>query len=174
MSEIYYALIILPTIILALFIFVFQEDTQDIQVQQTILNCPYPVNSGIATLSAQQDNFPPVVNYTVTNDASNSTEYHVTLFICQANPGPGPDTGSPQVLTDVYTATSNWFDVTQGFFFYISETLQSVTDKVIAVGNLLYLILTAPAQVTGLAWFSYVELILFAFVAIGAFMVIRG
>lgn len=174
MSEIYYALIILPTILLALLLFVFQANVDAIAVQQTILNCPYPINSGVATLSGQQDNFPPIVNYTVTNDASNSTEYNVTLFICRANPGPGPDTGTPQVLTDVYTATSNWFDVTQGFFFYLSESIQSFFDKVIAVGNMFYLILTAPAEVTGLAWFSYVEVFLFALIALGGFMVVRG
>lgn len=170
MSEIYYALIILPIIILSLFIFVFQEDTQDIAVQQTILNCPYPVNSGVATLSVVQSNFPPVVNYTVVNDASNSTDYHVTLFICGAD----TVTGNPTVSIDVYTATSNWFDVTQGFFFYLSESIEAFFAKIIAVGNLLYLILTAPAQVTGLDWFIYVELVLFTFIALGAFMVIRG
>ena len=170
MSEIYYALIILPIIILSLFIFVFQENTQDISVQQTILNCPYPVNSGVATLSVIQSNFPPVVNYTVVNDSSNGTNYHVTLFICGAD----SVTGNPSVSTDVYTASSNWFDVTTGFLFYLSESIQSFFDKVIAVGNLLYLILTAPAQVTGLAWFSYVEIVLFVFIAIGSFMVVRG
>lgn len=170
MSEIYYAFIVLPIIILSLFIFVFQENTNDIAVQQTILNCPYPVNSGIATLSGQQNNFPPVVNYTVANDASNSTEYHVTLFIC----GEDSITHQPQVSTDVYTATSNWFDVTTGFMFYLSESIEAFFAKVVAVGNLLYLILTAPAQVTGLSWFIYAEIVLFSFIAIGAFMVIRG
>lgn len=170
MSEIYYALIVLPIIILSVFIFAFQENTQDIAVAQTILNCPYPINSGIATLSGVQSNFPPVVNYTVANDPSNSTDYNVTLFICGAD----TVTGNPTVSTDVYTATSNWFDVTTGFLFYLSESIQTFFDKVIAGGNLLYLILFAPAQVTGLAWFAYIEVVLFSFIAIGAFMIVRG
>lgn len=170
MSDIYYAFIVLPIIILTVLIFAFQSSVEAIAVQQTILNCPYPVNSGVATLSVVQSNFPPVVNYTVVNDASNSTDYHVTLFNCGAD----IVTGNPTVSTDVYTATSNWFDVTQGFLFYLSESIQAFFDKVIAVGNLLYLILFAPAQVTGLAWFAYVEVVLFSFIAIGAFMVVRG
>lgn len=173
MSEVYYALIILPMIILSLFIFVFQEDTQDIALQQTIMNCPYPINGGIALTNVTQSNFPPVVNYTVVWD-SNSTDYNTSLFHCRANPGPGPDTGSPQVLVETFTAPTDWFSVATGYFFYVSNVIQSFFEKIIAVGNLLYLILFAPAQVTGLAWFAYVEVVLFSFVAIGAFMVIRG
>lgn len=170
MSEIYYAFIVLPIIILSVLIFAFQSSVEAIDVQQTKLNCPYPVNSGVATLAPIQNNFPPVVNYTVVSDASNSTEYNVSIFNC----GEDSITHEPQVSVEVYTATSNWFDVTQGFLFYLSEVIQAFVDKVISVGTLLYLILFAPAEVTGLAWFAYVEVVLFSFVAIGAFMVIRG
>ena len=170
MSEIYYAFIILPMLMLILFMFVFSSSLDAIQVIQTKLNCPYPVNSGIATLTPIQNNFPPVVNYTVTNDASNSTDYHVTLFVCDAD----PITQAPRANTVVYTATSNWFDVTTGFLFYLSEVVQTFLDKVIAVGELIYTMFNAPAEVTGLAWFSYIQVVLIAFIAIGAFMVVRG
>ena len=150
--------------------FVFSSSLDAIQVIQTKLNCPYPVNSGIATLSPIQNNFPPVVNYTVVNDASNSTDYNVTLFICGAD----SITQEPSVSTDVYTASSNWFTVTTGFLFYLSEVVQTFLDKVIAVGELIYTIFNAPAEVTGLAWFSYVQVVLIGFIAIGVFMVVRG
>lgn len=172
MSEVYYALIILPTIILALLLFVFQSSITAIEQNQTIMNCPFPINSGIGNLTAFQN--PPQINYTQTFD-TDSSDYHVTTFECEFD----PTSEGASINTRVYTAdtTNTWFDFTNrasGYMFYISEVIDTIGIRLNAFGNLLWLNLTAPAQVTGLDWFNYVELILVTFIGLGVFMIARG
>lgn len=153
--------------------FIFASSVEAISVQETKINCPYPINSGVGNLTAVQNNFPPVVNYTITYDGTNSTDYHVTIFIC----GEDPITHQPNASTKVYTGSNNWFDVAgkaNGYLFYISESITAFFQKVAAVGTMLYLLIFAPAQVSGLSFFLYIQVFLFALVAIGAFMMIRG
>lgn len=165
-------MIIFPMLFSVSLMVIFSSSVQEIEVQQVKLNCPYPVNAGIATLSAQQ-NFPNV-NYTIAYD-NDTDDYHVTIFNCIDD----SITHVPQVNTIVYTAdtTNSWFDLTNrasGYMFYISNSITSLFQKIQALGSLIYLVITAPAQVTGIALFAYVQLVLFTLIAIGGFMVIRG
>lgn len=79
-----------------------------------------------------------------------------------------------QVTESFYTYASGIFDAQQAFIGYLSASMTTFFDKVVAGGNMLYLIMTAPAQVTGLDFFNYIEIVLFSFIALGAFMIIRG
>lgn len=169
MTQIYYAFIVFPLIFLGLLQFVFQTSTAEIERQQLKMNCPFPINAGIGNLTLLQS--PPNVNYTITYD-TDATDYHVTIFICG-------ETSPTSVSTKVYTAdTGNqWFDFTNrasGYMFYISQWISTIGGKVVAFGTLIWLNLTAPAQISGLAWFMYLQIMLFSFIGIGIFMVVFG
>lgn len=169
MTSIFYLFIALPIIFLGLIHFVFQANLADINRQQLKMNCPLPVNAGVAVLTPLQN--PPNVNYTITYD-NNTSDYNVTLFRCG-------ETSPSSVSTIVYTAdTGNqWFDITNrasGYMFYISEALSTLGQRIVAFGTLIWLNLSAPTVITGLAWFAYLEVILFSFVGLGIFMVVRG
>lgn len=173
-SEIYYALIIFPILFITTLSAIFSSAVEQIEVEQTKANCPYPINSGIANITAQQLNFPPNVNYTIDYD-TDADDYHVTIFRCTED----FVTHLPQVDTLVYTAdlTNNWFDITSkasGYMFYISESITAFFQKAIASATILYLMINAPAEVTGLTFMTYVNAVLFSFIALGGFMVVRG
>jgi hypothetical protein len=169
MTSIFYLFIALPMIFLIMLLIVFQASVAEIGRQQLRLNCPYPVNSGIATLTPLQS--PPQVNYTITYD-NDTSNYHVTIFKCG-------ETAPTSVSTIVYTAdTGNqWFDITSrasGYMFYISQSITEFFNKVNAGATMLYLTLTAPAQVSGVVWFNYAEVLMFSFIGLGIFMIARG
>lgn len=172
MSEIYYAMIIFPIIFNVTLMFIFASSLESIEAKQVQLNCPYPVNSGVATLGVTQD-FPDI-NYTIVYDGD-SDDYHVTIFDC----APDSVTGAPSVVTNVYIAdtTNSWFDITNrasGYMFYISQAITSFFQKITAFGSLGYVLMFPVAEVSGLAFFAYIQIVLYGFVAFGLFMVIRG
>lgn len=155
-------------LLIGILVFIFQASVAEIDRQQLKMNCPFPINAGKATFGIQN---PPNINYTVIHD-SNSTEYNVTLFKCGV-------TSPTSVSTVVYTAdTSNsWFAMTNrasGYMFYISQVLSTVGERIVAFGTLVWLHLTAPSQVTGLAWFDYIITLLLTLIGLGVFMVVRG
>lgn len=163
-------MIIFPLIFVLTLAFIFQSSVQAIEVQQTILACPAPINGGIGNLTAQQNSFPPIVNYTITLDGSSSADYHVTLFRCTEDFA----THSPQVSTIVYTTTKSWFDVGTGTLFYIYQYLSQIGEKITAFATLVYLFIFAPAQVSSLSFFVYINSGLIGLIAFGVFMVARG
>lgn len=174
MSEIYYALIIFPIFFMIAMGFIYASALADIQVQQLKLNCPYPINSGVATNVTISSTM--VVDYILTPDTS-PDDYHVTVFHCQdANAGGlGPPT--PQVTTTIYTTANNWFLVAGqagGFLFVIAESMTEFFLKVIALGTLVQLFLNSPALVLAIPEYVYVNIVLVSFVALGGFMVVRG
>lgn len=171
MSEIYYAMIIFPLIFMVTLSFIFQSSVKAITVEQTKLACPPPINAGRANLTGlQQNSFPPIVNYTIVPDGSNSTDYHVTLFRCTED----FITHEPQVDVEIYTTTKSWFDVGTGTLFYVYSYLSSIGEKLASVGALVYLFVFAPAQVSVLSFFVYINSILIGLIALGVIMVARG
>lgn len=170
MPSIYAVLIVFPMIFLIVLLFIFQTNTNAISQHQTIMNCPFPLNSAVGTLSVNQDF--PQINYTITFD-NDTSSYHVTTFECEFD----PTSESPSISNRVYTGSNNWYDVTgraSGYLFYISEYFDTIGIRVNAFGNVLYHVLTAPQQITGLVWFTYAEVVLALFIGIGVFMIIRG
>lgn len=165
-------MIVFPIIFLVTLAFIFSSSVEAIIQHQTIMNCPFPINGGIGNLTAIQS--PPQINYTQTFD-TNTGDYHVTVFECEFD----PTSEGASINTRVYTADigNSWFDIAglvNGFYFYISETIDTIGVRITAFANMLWLMFTAPEQVSGLAFFTYIQLVLFAFVGIGIFMVVRG
>lgn len=172
MSEIYYALIVLPIIIIAVLSFAFQSSVEEITFQQFRLACPYPVYQGNVTIGDPFLIDGINVNYTITY-AGNITSNGVR-FQCLANPGPGPDTGDPIVNTSGEQYGATFFGIPWGWIGYVSHTMTEFFNKVDASAKLVYLFVFAPAEATDLPWFIYANVILLGFVSLGIFMVIRG
>jgi len=163
LADIFYLFIAVPIIFIVTLAFIFTSSVSAIQTQQLKVNCPYPINAGTAT-NVNSDGI--TVTYNVTHDISGS-DYHMTVFHC------GEDTPSSVTIT-VYTTANNWFNVGLGYLAYISNSITEFFNKVVAVITLLYLVITAPAQISGLAFFNYIYLVLLIFISLGIFMMVRG
>lgn len=172
-------LIIFPILFMIAMGYIYSNALASIQVELLKLNCPYPINDGLAnnvTLSGTQVQYVPVHS-----NGNSTAQYHITVFHCQdANAG-GLGEPTPQVTTTVYTsdpnwfgASNNWFNTTGGYLFYISESITEFFLKVIAVGTLVQLFLNSPALVLAIPQYVYINVILVAFVGLGGFMVVRG
>ena len=163
-------MIVFPLIFFVTLAFIFSNSLQDIIQWQTIMNCPFPINSGIATLNATQ--YPPQVSYDLTPD-NDTDAYHVTTFKCLYD-----DTSSgASINTVVYTGSDAWYDVTgraSGYMFYISEYFNTIGTRVNAFFNSAWLFIDAPAQVTNLAFFTYIQVSLLSMVGFGLFLAFRG
>lgn len=161
MSEIYYALIIFPILFIAVMTFIFQDSVAEIELQQLKFNCPYPIiNQNITNLNVNG----AVVTYNQTFD---DTPTKVVVFTCGAN-------GAGSASSATYEFASGWFDAGQGWLAYFSDSMSAFFQKVEAFGRMAYLMINAPAEVTGLSFFTYINAILIGFIAFGAFMVVRG
>ena len=163
MSDIFYLFIAVPIIFIVVLAFIFSSSVSQIQTQLLKVNCPYPINAGIAT-NVNSDG--TTVTYNVTHDTSGS-DYHMTIFHC------GEDTPT-SVTTTVYTTANNWFNVGLGYLAYFANGITEFFSKIVALITMMYLVLTAPAQISGLAFFSYIYLVLFTFLSTGIFMMVRG
>lgn len=165
MSSIYFVLFIFPMIFFVILIFIFQSGLTAIANQQFLMNCPLPINSGVALISTIDNN---QVIYTVTYDNATS-DYHLTLFSCQIV------AGNQNANTIVFTeASTNWFGVANGYLAYFANVLSQTGLKIQAFFTMVALFVDAPAQVTGLAFFTYIQVLLLAWIAIGGFFAFRG
>ena len=81
----------------------------------------------------------------------------------------------PNANTVVYTqSATNWFGVGTGYLAYYSNSISMFFQKSYALIIELWLFYDAPAQVTGLSFFTYINIILSALIGLGIFMGIRG
>lgn len=145
----------------------FTSSVEEITVQQLRLNCPYPIYNGDVT---NLDIINGVnVNYTVTY--ANNITANGARFKC----GDDAVTHNPtvSVSSEEYGATL-FSAIPIGVFGYLSHSITEIFNHVDAFARLIYLIVFAPSQVSGLSFFIYIQTVLFALVAFGAFMVIRG
>lgn len=158
-------LIIFPMLFFVALIFIFQSGLTEISNQQFLMNCPFPVNSGVATISDIENN---QVIYTVTYDNATS-DYHLTLFECQIV------TDLQNANTIVFTeASTNWFGVANGYLAYFANVLSQVGLKLQAFFTMIALFIDAPAQVSGLSFFTYIQIFLLSMTALGGFFAFRG
>jgi len=153
-----------------------QQSIVGVENQIWLMNCPLPLNGAIGTLDQING---LTVNYTTLYD--NSTDYHVTVFLCDID----PITGGLQANTEVYTATTSWFDTTTGTLFYASATLTALAQKAVAFFTLLSFLLTpANFNVLGygigdlsgasLAVVVGIYLVSYVFIAVWIFTTIMG
>src|SRR6185295_13332073 len=111
------------------------QDNMSIQFLK--LSCPLPLNSATADVTYTGN---AVVVTNITRDTS-SGNYHVTTFNCyDANEGFSPP--APTATTTVYTTASNWFGITTGYLFYLSEIISDIVQKLIAMFTIMANFLT--------------------------------
>lgn len=109
-----------------------------VENQIFLMNCPYPINGGIA----QNTN---IEGLTVTYDLvrDNSTQdYNLTLFDCEVT---DPDIPLYAVSTTVLTTPNDWFNVAGSYLAYLMNYIFSVTGQVNGALTLFSFILT-PAN----------------------------
>lgn len=163
--SIYHLLIVFPLLFFVALVFIFQSGLTEISNQQFLMNCPLPINSGVGTISTIENN---QLVYTVSYDNATS-DYHLTLFSCQIV------AGAQNANTVVYTEpATNWFGVANGYLAYFANIGSQVGLKLQAFFTMIALFIDAPAQVSGLSFFTYIQVFLLAMTATGGFFAFRG
>lgn len=156
--SIFYAFIVLPIIFIVVMGFIFQQNTQQIQNLQDRLACPAPEASGLWNSSGTIMRTNGTYNY-------EAVGVQVLTLTC----------------TEVHTL--NGFDYFYGvptvpfagFPFFVGDWVsEQFGNKGGALIELIVLFVTAPAQISGLAWYVYVDIVLFAFIIFGGVMIGRG
>lgn len=165
----------MPFIIFGVFNFIFQGSTQDSKNQQFLLNCPLPINNGVATLVNIVDGVR--LNYTVSVSGSQFTakNYNGTFFECTIDPNSKQPGANTRIKN--YGAVLEFFGaqiIGYGWFAWVGDSVTSFVDNIVPLVTLVYLYLIAPADITGLSWFAYVNVILIGWIGLGLFMVVRG
>lgn len=147
--------------------FIFQSEVEAITVEAWKMQCPFPIYNGIAS---NLDIVGTTLNYTVTYGSSNSTS-EGTFFICDTD----PITGNLRANTIIYEYSATLFDaIPYGQFGYVLDWFTMLGSKANAGVQLVYLFLTAPAQISALSFFTYIYIVLIGMMGLGVFMVIRG
>lgn len=149
--------------------FALQSSIVEIRDQQFLMNCPFP------TFSAKPTPFDITNNVHVqyTMNYSNTFANHVFVFSCTFD----AVTGVPQVSIIHYESSEGFFSTFDNAFAwigYIYSWFTMATQKLVAFATLIFLYIDAPAQASGLDWFSWISGIFITFIALGTFMVIRG
>lgn len=178
MASIYVILIIAPIILFATLIFIFQSGLTEIQAQQFIASCPYPLFEGTVNVT---NTFPTYFEYDIFhghdingNITSDDQEKVGTLFLCEIDHNElSPDTYGVSISTRQYGATL-FSVIPYGQLGYASDYLSMVGTKFVAYATQLWLFVNAPAEVTGFDFFIFVQLILLALIGLGIFFVARG
>lgn len=163
---------------MTLMAFVFSSNAPDLRTKIFLINCPYPIEHGLAyNVQILGNNGLPdprgtviqfLVNYTQTTSPSNSTQG--SFFNCYTD----IVTGNHAITVVVKSYGMVQFGVPMGGITYFADTAGVFFGKATLAIQIIYSAITAPSQVTGMAWYAYVNLILVIFVAIGVVMVIRG
>lgn len=156
MTSVFYALIILPIIIVVLVSFVFQSVmTSLISVKNEVM-CPWPAasglwnNSGTITYTNQTYNYRAVNNNVLT----------LTCTPVHTPNGVDYNYGQPAVAI--------------GIFYFFGDVLSELGHKIVAFFTLVGLFFTYPLAITGMAWWAYAQFVLFSFIILGIIMVARG
>jgi len=164
-------MIIFPVLFTMTLSFMFASSVEALTVAQLRLNCPLPIYNGdVTNLDIIND---VQANYTVTfsqNMTANGARFQ--CFDDSVTHAPEIAVSSEQY--GLALGDCDIFCIPIGWIGYLSHTMTGIFDKIVAFGTLIYLITFAPAQVSGLSFFIYIQAVLFSFIAFGSFMVIRG
>lgn len=147
--------------------FIFQSEVQALTTEAWRLQCPFPIFNGVAS---NLDIIGTTLNYTVVYSTSNTTS-EGTYFICDTD----PITGNIRASTVIYEYGTTLFDVIPyGIFGYWSDYASMIGQKIDAGIKMVYLFLTAPAQISALSFFTYIYIVLIGMIGLGILMVVRG
>lgn len=129
-------------------------------------NCPLPIFQGNVTdFSIEGLN----VVYNVTySSATNSTG---SFFQCSYTTEP--------LLLGVSEITKEYgytvFDfIPIGWLGYVADWITALGQKIQAQLTVIWLFVNAPAEVTDLAFFTYIQLVLIAFMGFGGYLAVRS
>lgn len=158
MSEIYYALIILPVFFMIALAFIFSSSLSTVEQLSNRIECPFPAISGLWNSSGT------IMYSGATYNYANVSSPVLTLTCTEIHTLNGHDYayGSPTVSF-------------AGTMFFVGDWLSELfANKVSAIFTLIITIVNAPAEVTGLAWFTYLNIFFILAIALGGFMILRG
>lgn len=160
--------------------FVFQGSTMAILNNGFLVNCPSPLQDQTVTGAFQDGTFFPQdgqvhynVGYVITNYGNSSQTDVGTFFQCKITGG------NPAVLVQnkpYGAALGNCatFCIPYGSYAYYGDVIYSTLGKLPAYINLLYSYFVAPAQITQIPAFTYIQVFLLSLISLGIFMVIRS
>lgn len=164
-------LLIFPLIVFLFIAFVFQSSTPNTQRQEFLLNCPYPISNEVATfgnpaiIDGRRLNYSTVVQPVVNN-------YNGTFFECFLDPTANPQQSA---FTRIKPYGATLFNVIPyGWYAWVGDTISVFFAKAQPLLTLFALVFTAPAQVTGITWFTYINIGLVIAPVIGIILLIRG
>ena len=179
-------LIIFPLLYFTILAFILQNSTSVISNNVYLLNCPLPLQNQLVTLGS-----PPIlggtglpssavggtfINYTIgqPNQSTSNATGTGTYFQCQIQSSPPPN-NVPQIITVPrnYAGTQFGF-IPTGWFQYVGDTLGAIFTKAELAVTLVFNYITLPAQVSGLAWFNYVSVLLILMIGLGILLIIRS
>lgn len=178
-SSIYALFIFLPLLIFAIILFIFSSQLGSaLTNQQYLLNCPYPISNAVIaqhsvgnmTVSEIQV-VGTVVEYNLTYGNANQTDKG-TFFQCSI--GNGVVGGSHDVFAQQKPYGAYFAGIPYGQIAFVGDTIWVATGKLQPILVEAYMYFNAPAQVTGLTFFQFVEGFLLLMVGIGVFLAIRS
>lgn len=166
MSSIYYALFILPLLFMIVVGFIFQSTVQDVEGNMFVGNCPFPLfqqNVTSSSISGDTVQFQTIQN-------TGATINNVEVFHCSYTTPP---------LTRAFGITDYIFDSSAvGYTFagvsYASDVMSSIGLKIQTTISSAWLFINAPAQISALSFWTYINIFLFMLMGLGIFMAIRG
>ena len=179
-------MILFPLIFFAGITFVFSGSSNGVSNQQFMLNCPLPLQNQIAVLGS-----PPIlggnklpsssvggtyINYTLLtpNTVIQNRTGTGTYFYCNLQTPPGGITAPSVILVATNYGGTAFANFPSGWFQWVGDSLGALLTKIQIFILLIVAYVTAPAQVTGIAWFNYISAFLLTLIATGLVMVIRS
>lgn len=139
-----------------------------VENQIFLMNCPYPINGGIAN-NTNIDGL--TVTYDLIRDNSTS-DYHLTLFDCVVT---DPDIPTYAASTTVLTTANDWFNAGANNIIYIMNYIFSFSKQIQGALTLFSFILTPAnfeilgftlSELSGSALMAIVTLYLFSYAMI--------
>ena len=111
------------------------------------------------------------VNYHITNFGNGTNSDSGTYFECFID----QNTHLEGAFTKIKPYGATLFSaIPYGWYAWVGDTVSVYFGKTSPAIAMLGDYVTAPAQVTGLAWFTYIQVFLLGLVGLGIFLAIRG
>lgn len=166
MADKYVVLIVFPAIIFFILAFIFSTQLTGIGNQQYLVNCPLPLPNGAISNVTISNNH---LVYVVTQSGLLNNQTGV-FFDCHIDPLTNQQSFSS--IIKPYGAT--FAGIPYGQIGFFGDNMYALLAKIQPAINLLINYANAPAQVTNLVWFTYVDIFLLMLIALGVVLVVRS
>jgi hypothetical protein len=156
-------------LIISLLAFIFQSSVSEIQQQQFLINCPYPLFNAVAGNITIVNNV--VVKYDSTLGTANQTDKG-SFFQCYDDPVSSGFQPTVNLKLKPY-GVPLFSTVICGWCAWAGDTITVFFEKAQPFLTLIYLLVQAPTIVSGMSWWTYVNAVLITFIALGIFMAFK-